>query len=241
MILIRASVVPQTDVARFAWAGLRRFHHVPSLAETLTRIHKVPRKHHQNVTKQASQIRQCLMQAREYKDAAGVTTLATRPVLLYYSLMSLALAQVLFKGTGADSLDAARGEHAHHGLIFKLLPLRSGAYELSTSAAGLIAEPMLVGDKRRGTFELWHRTAREDPITGNLVELTATGTTTTPAQALLAGRDDRIGEIPARGLTLLDCFAGTPGMLECLNDQRVRSEILRARMEAVVSRTAMRN
>jgi hypothetical protein len=234
MVLTKARIIRDSDVARFAWAGLGEFRHVPSLAETLTRIHSVPSKHHSNVKKQARQIRQCLMQAREYKDAAAVTTLATRPVLLYYSLMSLSLAQILFKGSGANSLDAARGQHAHHGLDFKLHQLPKDAHEITTAAAALIAEPMMWNGERRGTFELWHRTAREDPITGKVIRRTGVDQTITTGALLFAGSHKRIGELPIKGITLLDCFTGAPGMLDWVGARGVRSGSIRAHMESKV-------
>ncbi|WP_423790791.1 YaaC family protein [Microvirga solisilvae] len=191
-------------------------------------LHAVPSKHRPNVLKQASQIRQCLIQAREYKEAAAATSLATKPLLLYYSLMSLALAQILFKGGGNDSLDAARGEHSHHGLVFRTPQVPKDAYQLATTASRLIAEPMTTGGKRRGTFELWHRTAREDPVVGLLTRPSGDGTTTAPAHVFFVGRDERMGEIPEQGISLLDCFAGTPGMLEWLAGQDVNSDVVRA-------------
>ncbi len=118
MILQDAALLVDGDHRTYAWANLRNFHQYASTVERIMYLHSIPNNHRDNVRKQATQIRQCLMQAREYREAANAVSLATRPLLLYYSLMALALAQILFRGTGADSLDKARGEHAHHGLQF---------------------------------------------------------------------------------------------------------------------------
>jgi hypothetical protein len=89
VILAHADLVPDADVARFSWAGLARFHNVSSVTEWLCGLHKLDRTQRENARKQARQIRYCLIQAKEYYDAAAAVTLATKPNLLYYSAMSL--------------------------------------------------------------------------------------------------------------------------------------------------------
>lgn len=200
--------------------------------------HKILEKHRGNVVKQATQIRQCLIQAREYKDAADVTSLATRPLLLYYSLMSLALAQILFKGSGVDSLDAARGEHAHHGLTFTVSSLTKGDFEL-TAASHLIAKPMIAEGRRRGTFELWHRTAREDPVVGERTRITGSGSLTSGAEVFLISANERLGYIAEQGMNFFECLSGTPGMLEWLGQQGVGSDVIRGSFSTLVDKNAV--
>ena len=120
MIITEVSLIAGADTARYCWASLRRFQNVAFVEETLVDLHSLPRKHRKNVVKQAQQIRYCLHQAKEYHDAASAVGLATKPLLLYYSIMSLALAEILLKQSGDSSLDKARGEHKHHGLSCQL-------------------------------------------------------------------------------------------------------------------------
>jgi hypothetical protein len=88
MIITATTAVTDTDFERYGWTGLRRFHNVEAVQTQLSDLHKVPR-NNPNVKKQATQIRYCLQQAREYFDAANAVSLATKPVLLYYSIMNL--------------------------------------------------------------------------------------------------------------------------------------------------------
>jgi hypothetical protein len=155
MIITEATLVPSTDAARYAWAGLGRFQNVPFVEEQICRLHNLGKADRQNERKQAKQIRYTLIQAKEYFDAAAIVTLATKPNLLYYSIMSLAIAEVLFKQTGASSLDAARAQHRHHGLQLRVTNTPQDA-DLETASAALIAEPLIrANGDRFGTFELW--------------------------------------------------------------------------------------
>jgi hypothetical protein len=128
------------------------------VADELMDIHKIGSKWRENVRKQAQQIRYCLIQAREYSSAAETVSLATKPNLLYYGTMSLALTESLFKQSGDSSLDKARGEHRHHGLLMTASGLPKNA-ALTAAATRLRAVPMIKGGIRKGTFQLWHKTS----------------------------------------------------------------------------------
>ncbi|WP_144439890.1 hypothetical protein [Methylobacterium sp. AMS5] len=234
MIIGEASLIPHTDVERFSWSSLRRFHHVPSVIEALIKRHSISNGHRSNAAKQAGQIRHCLVQAQEYREASKVVSLSTRPLLLYYSSMSLALAQILYKGSGADSLDAARGEHAHHGLLFNVSSTPKGRYLLGETASLLKASPMIYDNKRRGTFELWHRTAREEPIVGKLTRNTEEGSFTHLARVLLGANDKRMNMLPTDGMTLYDCFTGCPGMSSWLLGIGEKTKIVRGCVEGSI-------
>src|ERR1700682_120085 len=108
MIITNTKSVLTRDLLGFGWANLRRFHDVAYVEGVLEQLHSIPKKHRQNARKQARQIRLCLMQAREYADAAEAVSLVTKPTLYYYSLMSLALAEILLKQPGDSSLDMMR-------------------------------------------------------------------------------------------------------------------------------------
>ena len=153
------------DPAAYAWAGLRKFQNVDLIMEELTRLHEVPSKQQGNVRKQAQQIRYCMIQAREYFAAAQSISLATKPNLLYYGLMSLALAEILYKQSGDSSLDRAREQHRHHGLSMIACKVASDV-DLHAAASNLRAVPIEMDRKRKGNFELWHQSCREYPIGG---------------------------------------------------------------------------
>src|SRR5262245_27333570 len=104
MILTAARPVKTLSPQSYAWAGLRRFQNVETVARQIAAMHDLPPKSMANARKQATQLRYCLVQAREYFSAAQSVSLATKPNLLYYGTMSLALAEILLKQTGLSSL-----------------------------------------------------------------------------------------------------------------------------------------
>lgn len=149
----------------YCWQTIRRFQNVDFVTEFLKDLHQIPLKYACDAKKQASQIRQCLIQGSEYFAAAKGVTIATKPVLYYYAIMSFALAEILIKQDGKSSLDKAREIHKHHGLHFKVSCFNDPKVPLGLSAAALSASPAQSGkDQRYGTFELWHQSARQLPV-----------------------------------------------------------------------------
>ena len=101
------------------WKLLRFFGDVPSVSNTVRRIHNIPEgKFKADVKKQAIQIGYCIRQAEEYFHASSQVGLPTRPTLLYYGAVSLSQALVLLRQDGTYSLDARRKKLKHnlHGL-----------------------------------------------------------------------------------------------------------------------------
>lgn len=100
------------------------------------------------------------------------STLATRPLLLYYAAMSLALAEVLVKGTGDIRLPKLREHHAAHGLSLVL----DGEVERRTPTQDVIRRLRAVPQIRGvgvpyGTFEVWKKLVREPPIAVRFTEV----------------------------------------------------------------------
>lgn len=223
------SHIPRGDARNFAWNGLSIFRNIEHTSRLITIIHDVPARHAQNVRKQAEQIRYCLIQAKEYFDAARSVTMATRPLLQYYGIMSLALAEIMLKGSGEQSLDRARGQHAHHGLDFRLDRDASRLHELSASAGALRAVPLMRGGGERfGTFELWHGVAREAPACGIRSVHHGNGLVSSSSSAVLTPADVRLPLVPEAGLTLLDCIQSIPGMQQYLNSVGENAALVRA-------------
>jgi hypothetical protein len=212
MLIKTVSVISdEKDVGQYAWEQLDQYKNVEFVTERLIALHQVPEQHRRNVKKQARQIRYCVSLAKEYRSAADVASLATRPVHLYYSTMHLALAEILLKQTGDSGLDKARAQHRHHGLLADIRSIKG--LSLVDAAANLKAKPMIssAGD-RRGTFELWHRSCRHLPIVGqDRVDL-ADGTFQTSCGSVLTEKDERLPALPLGGMTLLECFQMMPGL-----------------------------
>jgi len=111
-------LVKDLDSERFAWGGLAHYMNREICKHSIQELHDLPDHQKKNVEKQAEQMRQSVLLAKEYYESVRHATIAIKPVLLYYSCMSLVLAEILLKQDGNSSLDRARGEHSHHGLIF---------------------------------------------------------------------------------------------------------------------------
>jgi len=232
MILHSAARVEDADLSRYAWSRLRRFRNVSEVEDRIVRLHDLEARHRPNARKQAMQIRHCLLQAEEYFDAAAVVTLATKPLLYYYSIMSLALAEVLLKQSGDSSLDRAREQNNHHGLTLRLQNLPKDPKTLSESIGSLVAAPLVrPGGARFGTFDLWHRSCREMPVAGSTREYAQSGRYSTGFGVIFLPLDERPPLLPTDGLSLLDCMRHLPGMSQTMPQFGIRPNIVRARIE----------
>lgn len=205
-------------------------------AERLTWKHKVGPSARKNIQKQAKQIRYALTQAREYYDAAHSVSNATKPLLLYYSAMCLAIAEFLWSGTGDVSFDRARAEHRSHGL-----ELSFGGFTgdtLEEKAGALVAAPKIGVTGRSGTFELWHRTARQGPLVGTHTQISANGGQRSGLSALLSPWNVRMPELTEGGISLLDCMKLLPGMFRFIPHFGSYSDLVRSsvRMTSVEGR-----
>jgi hypothetical protein len=233
MIVSSFTAVDASDVATYAWARLRRYLNVDYVADVIVGLHQLRPEHHDNARKQATQIRYCLTQAREYYDAARSVSMATKPVLLYYATMHLGLAEILLKQTGHSSLDAARAEHGHHGLEIRVESLPPGTRALTPWAESLRAVPRVDKHKRPfGTFGLWHRSCREMPLVGNHTRDYSSGGQTSGLHVLLMANDSPLPMLPSTGIDLLACFRATPGMGAFLNQHGVSLRLIRGKLEA---------
>ena len=228
MIIKMAKAVTSRDLPYFAWSGLRAFQNVSNVENAIFELHNVSPKHKNNVTKQARQIRHCLIQAHEYYKAAQKVTLATKPNLLYYSAMSLALAELLLKQTGDASLDRAREQHRHHGLTLSVSETKID--NLADQAATLVAKPVIINGERIGTFEQWHKSARETPLAGKLTEINPLGASMERFQAVATPKDEQLNSIPEQGISLLSCLKAIPDMTDFLVSNQITPDIVRGRI-----------
>lgn len=224
LILEKGQLIGPADVHQFAWAGLKSFQSVALVAEILREFHKATRSQSGNVRKQAQQIRDCLVQAREYSDASKIVSLATKPLLAYYSTMNLALVEILFKQTGESSLDRAREHHRHHGLTMPSPAKRRPTEMLPEAASALIAKPAFNGSERMGTFELWHRTARPNPLCGSTKDVIEHLKSIDGFNVLLRDPDQRMPLVPSTGMSLFEVMTRLPELATFLSMQKVQAQ-----------------
>jgi hypothetical protein len=138
----------------------------------------------------------------------------------------LAIAEILFKQTGASSLDAARAQHRHHGLLLRVTNTPQDT-DLETASAALIAEPLIrANGDRFGTFELWHRSCREMPLCCN-VSSTQAGGEVIGFRAVLVAQDKRLPMLPKNGISLLECLRMSPGMIDFLPSFGIIPDLVR--------------
>lgn len=137
------------------WAEIKIFQHVEYVAEKIIQKHNLKKEHFANAKKQAYQIRSCLQQARDYSIAASNAGSSTKPMQTYYSIMSIAFAEILYRGTGDLSLNKLREKHRGHGLqlIF------------DNSFDGIFPNHS-VKILERGTYGAWLNVGVPDPIIG---------------------------------------------------------------------------
>jgi hypothetical protein len=231
MIVTKARTVRPDNPSAFAWAGLRRFQNIELIVDELMGIHRLDAKWRDNVRKQAQQMRYCIIQAREYFTAAQSVSLATKPNLLYYGTMSLALAEILFKQSGNSSLDKARAEHRHHGLVMTVSSVPRNA-DLPSSSTSLRASPMIMEGKRKGTFHLWHNTSREHPLGGIVTRIWPSGGSTSRFEVILGAIDFPYPAVPDQGVTLLQCITALPFMVEYVGAAGLATRFVRGKIEA---------
>lgn len=110
------------NVYEEAWRRLLEFANVDLAIDEIVRRHGsvASQASRHNYRKQAAQARVCVLQAKEYFDAAANATLFTAPNHLYYGMVSISSMMMLLMGDGTLSLDYLRGDpqNAHHGLRF---------------------------------------------------------------------------------------------------------------------------
>lgn len=145
------------DIRRETWRRLFEFANIELTIEVIGARHGAPKNNSekQNYKKQAQQVRVCVLQAKEYFDAAENSTLFTSPNHAYYGAISLASMMMLLVGDGTKSLDILRDDNAnnHHGLDF------STACTAKTASNGLtLIENTRVEVLRRGHFANWYST-----------------------------------------------------------------------------------
>ncbi|MBV7582155.1 YaaC family protein [Pseudomonas sp. PDM33] len=214
-----------SDVSGYAWNRLSQYYNVEYVAERLCRLHGLDGKQKSNAKKQAEQIRYCLIQAREYYSASNAVSLSTKPVLLYYCCMSLALAEILFKQTGKSRLSELRAHHNCHGLQLAMTGIPEPKDFIFAAASMLKAKAQVKSSGPNGTFEVWRRSAREYPLVGDFDIKHASGGSR-GAQCIFVPEDYPPPPLPAAGVSLYEMVSSLPYMSDVLIEWGARPEMI---------------
>ncbi|NMT62192.1 YaaC family protein [Marinobacter orientalis] len=142
------------NVEKETWRRLLEFANDEfSIAKIEERHGPINKKNEKNYKKQATQIRLCLLQAKEYLDSCRNSSLITSPNLLYYSSVSLCSATMLINGTGNKSLDylRAHGKAKNHGFS-KVVE------EKNFSEKTNLLNQVFLKIEKEGFFKEWYET-----------------------------------------------------------------------------------
>lgn len=202
----------ENEISDFGWPQLRRLKNTYLTQSIITKIHNIEDRHKGNVKKQSNQIRHCLIQADEYFNSAKNSSDSIKPLLMYYGTLSLCLSMILLKGDGNTSLDRAREQNAHHGLQLSIDQSMIASENAKDKLRALSArQPEFSKKQYRGTFELWHKTAREQPLGAKSVTTLDNGSQETGI-TFATPSDRRFQRLKKGGRDLLWCFENTVGM-----------------------------
>jgi hypothetical protein len=139
------------------WRRLMALSNVDLAIDEIILRHGAPESnaHAANYQKQAKQMRACILQAREYFDAATSSSLFTSPNHLYYGCIALASMSMLLLGNGEKSLDVLRrnSKNGHHGLDFT-----TGCSAKDASVGLNIVEKTYAKVLPNGHFSNWYST-----------------------------------------------------------------------------------
>ncbi len=141
--------------------------------------------------------------------------------------MYFAIAEILYKQTGDSNLELARAEHAHHGLLFIHSKNIKSEPSIIEQLKSLGAKPMFAGERRKGTFDLWHRTAREHPVLGNLASIYNNNTSKRLHLAAF-GSVHRLPLFPLQGVSLYECMKLSPLLEKQIFDLGLEPFVVRA-------------
>lgn len=148
------------DIYVETWRRLLEFANIELTLEEIARRHSPPatKSARQNYSKQASQARVCVLQAKEYFDAARSSTLFTSPNHAYYGAVALASLMLLVLGDGTKSLDYLRTDNRnnHHGLN-----LSNGCSSRTATEGFTLLEQTQAEVLQHGHFGNWYRVLPE--------------------------------------------------------------------------------
>jgi len=228
MIIPNANILETNDVGKYAWRHLAQYTNIDFTTKLICILHQLGSKQKCNARKQAEQLKFCIIQAREYFDSSKSVSLATKPLLLYYCVMSLALVEILLKQDGNSRLSALRENHNCHGLTLILNSDPDPTADLNSSSSQLIAKPQIDSKNNpKGTFEVWRRSARKYPVGGYQTQWYASANSKT-YMALLSPEDLPPKILSTGGISLRSCLINLPYMGDTLSRWGARLEMVRA-------------
>lgn len=216
------------DIYGETWRQLLEFSNLDLTTDVIVRNQgNSPSKTHRgNLAKQAAQARVCVLQAKEYFDAARDASLFTSPNHAYYGAVALASLMMLVLGDGTKSLDYLRGDskNNHHGLDFT-----TGCNAKSASVALALVENSRVEILQHGHFSNLYKTLPQVGSVFAAVSKSHGPTSTTSMQTVGEYSVPSFDSIAGTKKTLLELLKFLPDL---------NSELQRFGINTVRSRTS---
>lgn len=223
--------INQKNLEAYAWNNLTQFHNIDYLTKILVENHKIDSRNRKNAKLQAEQIKFCLIQAKEYFDAANIVSLSTKPVMQYYGIMSMALAEILFKNSAEYRLQKIREKYNCHGLKTKIKQLPNINDDADIAMKNMIAVPQATSDDNgSGVFDVWHESSREYPA-GAEINNYFGSTCNRSYNVFLIGEDIKPEKLKKTGLSLNLCVEHLPYMEDVLLHWGCRFRMIRATLK----------
>lgn len=199
------------DIYSETWRQLGEYSNHDFAIDAIIDKHGVPnsKSDRANINKQAEQARVCVLQAREYMDAARTASLFTRPNHCYYSAIALASLILLINGDGTKSLDYLRGDsrNSHHGLSF------STGCNASAAVKGVaLAECSRVEILPHGHFANWYQVLPSVGAVSAVVENLHGSTTIKGVEQIGAYAVPSFSSLVGSKRTLLDLLRFLPDL-----------------------------
>lgn len=162
------------DIRRETWRRILEFANLDLTKEKIAQQHgpAADASTRSDYSKQATQVRVCALQAKEYFDAAVASSLYTSPNHAYYGAVSLASMMMLIFGDGTKSLDYLRRDRQNrrHGLRL------STQCNATSSKVGLtLVESCFAEIESTGHFANWYSTLPpKGPVYGTVIKHSGT-------------------------------------------------------------------
>jgi hypothetical protein len=171
------------------------------------------------------QMSYCLTQAYEFSQSARASGLSTRALQAYYSLTSLANAEILWRGDGMASIDARERKYNKHGFRLKI----------GNTVEDFVAVPQVGEDEKVvGLFGLWKDHSRHIPHYG--LERTHYPSGTNNSGYIVLSSITPLSEFiyPKGGLNIIDCFRHLPSLHGRIENKDVTSNLLKGTMSSEI-------
>lgn len=218
--------ISESRGADIAWRRMSAFQDIERASTRLMAEREIPRSQKDNVRKQMQQLAFSIEQAREFFRSALVSGPSTRALMAYYGVTSLANAEILWRGSGLDSLDARPEQYNAHG--FSLVK--------SDGLLNYRARPAMKNQEITGLFGLWRTYAEHIPIYGESKVFNEESASTTSLRIMSGVVKLTEIEFPAVGLSLGDCLANLPAMQGSLRGTGYDPKLCRGRIDEALQK-----